>query len=365
MEKSATFGSGTLAAAASVVVLSRGFHPIVLAALEVGETAGWLAMLLAGLMSASMYGAFSYWTRRLPSGSLDGLARAAAGRLGSMAMACLVAGLLIHHAGLVTRETSEMAVSAIYPHTPQTFPTTGLVLCTLFGAWSGLSSLARLCRGFLALQLFAMAVLLAGPVAWGNIRYLLPFWGPGPAILIGRSFLLTSMFSPVVLFLLIAGGSVTERSRRWWTGCAGIAAATLVLAVIKIVLAKAYPLPLGASVTFPLHALARLITGGRFFERVEGLWVMLWVFGTACHLSVLMHVAAANYARAFGMASHRGPLVTLVLVMTVVAFLPPDQMQTLSWHEGAWPFALAIGYGLPLSLVLLAGLRGRLGSNAA
>lgn len=365
MGKSATFGSSTLTAAGATVVISRNFHPIVLASLHTGETAAWLAVLFAGTAAAGLYGLIAYWTRRLPEGGLVGLARAAGGQPGLMLTALLVGSVLIYHAGLVMRETGEMAVSGIYPHTPQTFPVVGLIICTLAGAWGGLPAVVRMCRAFFALQVVAMAVLLAGPIAWGNIRYLQPFWGPGPVVLIGRSLLLVAMFTPVTLFLLFAGGSVAAGSRRWWAGCLGIGTATLVLAVTKVVLLKAYPLPLGYSVTFPLHALARLITGGRFFERVEGLWVMLWVFGTALHLSVLLQVSASLYAKAFGMASHRVALLPLMLAASAIAFLPPDQAQTITWHESMWPAALTVGFGLPLVLVFLAAVRGRLGSHAA
>lgn len=117
---------------------------------------------------------------------------------------------------------------------------------------------------------------------------------------------------------------------------------------------------MGQHIAFPLHEMSRLVIGGRFFERIEGIWLFVWVFGTACHLAALLHAAAVAFAQAFALPSHRTAVPPLVAMALTIAFFPPDE--TIAWHAaGALP-ALAIGFGLPLGLAVVAWRGARCGA---
>ncbi|HLN60730.1 MAG TPA: GerAB/ArcD/ProY family transporter [Symbiobacteriaceae bacterium] len=364
MRQDVQFGSWSLAAAGAAVILAQAFHPILVASINIGETAAWLAMFLAGLLALALYLVVSLGLRPIANGNLIDLARAGAGRTGAIVTALLVCSLLIYHSGLIIRQTSEMAVGAVYTHTPQTFATVTLVICTLYAAHGKIVSLVRLTRAFLPFLLLSILVILIGGAAWGSPRFLLPFWGPGPGALLVGSVRLGAFYCPLILTLLIAAGHVRDRQHLWRGGAVAIGGPCLLLALIKIVLLMTYPLPLGYSVTYPLHELARLVVGGRFFERIEGMWVVMWVFATSCHLATLLHAAAAAYAGAFGMLTHRPAVLPLVTMSAVVAFFPRDQGQSIAWSEQAFPFYVAIGLGLPVALALLAAVRRRIGREA-
>jgi hypothetical protein len=117
-------------------------------------------------------------------------------------------------------------------------------------------------------------------------------------------------------------------------------------------------------VTFPLHELSRLVIGGRFFERVEAVWVFIWFLGTACHVSAVLYAAAKAYAGAFAMRTHRTAVLPLVTMTLVISMFPRDVGESISWHEQEIPFAIGIGFGLPAVLALLATWRRRSASRA-
>lgn len=357
-------GSWSLAGAGATVLIAQVYHPNLLVALEAGRTGAWISMLVAGLLALGLLWPVIRSLRRIPGGNLIDLARAAAGAPGAMGTAILLSGLLVFHSGFVLRQTAEMTVSAVYPHTPQTFAVVALVLCVLYGAWGGTAAVIRLCRLFLPLLLLSIAFVLIGTFAWGEVHYLLPLWGPGAVPLLVRSTLLTAIYGPAV-FLLMGAGLVHDRERLGRAALAAVGGTAAIYAISKIVLLMAFPYPMGHSVTFPLHELSRLMLGGRFFERLEGLWVYIWVFATACHLSALLHAAALAYAGGFGMATHRTAVVPLVMMTILVAFFPHDQQQAITWHAMGAPAGLAVAFGLPIALATLAALRGRLGADVA
>lgn len=357
MRQNEQFGSWSLAAAGATVMLAQGFHPVLVEAVRAGEMAAWLVMLLAGLFALSLYWLVAIRLRTLPGGNLISLAHAAAGQPGAIATALLACSLLVYHSGLIMRQTAEMTVSAVYTHTPQTFATVALLIGTFYVAHGKMAALVRLTRAFLPFLLLSMLVILAGGVAWGNSRFLLPFWGPGPAALLAGAGNLSALYSPTVLFLLIAAGHSRDRHQLSRTGTVVIGGSSILLAVIQAVLTMTYPVPLGYSVTYPLHALARLVVGGRFFERIEGIWIVVWVFATAIHLAALLHAGAAAYAGAFGMPTYRTAVLPLVTMAVVVSLFPRDQGQSIAWAQRAFPFYVGVGLGLPVGLALLTVVR--------
>jgi len=335
------------------VLLAQSFHPVMLGAVLAGQTGAWLAALLSGVLASAAFWAVTASLRTLPGGDLMSLARFTLGRPGAIGTSLLVAGVLVYHSGFVVRQTAEMAVSAVYPLTPQTFAVVALLACVLGGAYAGMNALVRLCRAFFPFLLLAILFIVLGVFGWGEVRNLLPLWGPGPGPLLVRSVMLLALYTPG-LFLLMTAGQVQDPEGLWRAAAmAGIGSGT-VYALALAMLIMTYTYPLANSVAFPLHEMARLILGGRFFQRVEGLWVLIWVWATVCHVGVVLHVAAAAIADAFEMDTHRIAVPPLTAMVLTLAYFPVDQAQAVDWHTAAAPFGLLAGFAVPLLLSLIA-----------
>lgn len=352
------FGSGSLTAAAAMVMLTQAFHSLLLVPLRAGETAAWLVVWLGGVVAFALYWPVARRVAALPGGNLIDLARVVAGPPGAVVAGVICSGLLVLHSGFVLREITEMAVSANFPHTPLTFALASTVAGTLYVARGRLDGVVRLCRLLLPVLVLTILLALLGTLGWGEWRFLLPFWGPGPGRLFRAAVGQAALYAPLTLFLLLAAGGLRDRRRLGRAGAVALIGASLLLAATMVVLLKTFPLPLGLSITFPLHELTRLIIGGRFFQRMEGTWLFVSAITTLVFLGALVHAAALAYTRAFAIPGHRAAVPALLTMAVTVALFPPDQGRALSWHAASLPLAWAIGFGLPLALAL-ASLRAR------
>lgn len=205
--------------------------------------------------------------------------------------------------------------------------------------------------------LVTFAIIYAGTVGWGELRYLLPFWGPGPLPLLWRSAGIVGLFGPSALFVLAAMGKLRSRRESWKAAVGGLVLPGLVLSVGKAILLMTYPMPMGLGITFPLHEMSRLVLGGRFFERIDPLWLSIWVIATSLHLGALLCAAATSCASAFGLPSHRTVVLPLTMLTATLALFPKDQGAALVYHEAMAPYSLAIGFGLPLVLAAAVSVR--------
>lgn len=346
------------------LTLAHLFHPIAYVMLPRGETAAWLATFLSGLVALILFLPTARFMSRHPGLDLVGLGRMAAGEPGAILTGVAVALICLPQIGLVIRQTVEMAVSSVYPHTPETFATVALTICFVAGAFGRVSDLVRLCQSFFPVTLIAVLVLVGGSFAWGRMRYLLPFWGPGPLPVLKSGGFLAAEFGLPLLCVLNAAPFL-ENSRQLALGSVVLLLGSTVLyAATAVVYLMTFPLPFGYSLTFGLHEMARLVIGGRFLERLEGIWLFVWFYATASYLAAVLQTAAVAWSRAFHLRGHRLALPALVSFSLIIAMMPPDQGRAIAWHETVMPYELAVGLGLPLLLTLMAIVRERLSRKA-
>lgn len=341
-----------------MLIMTQSFHPLILIAMDEGQTAGWLLTLLAGLLTLLTLWPVAAFLRSVPGATLIDLARLAAGRVGAVITGVLLAGVLSFMGGTILRETSEMAITASYPHTPQTFATTSLLLGAIFVAYGDGSALVRLGRLLLPAVVGSFLLVLAGTVGWGEIQYLLPFWGPGPVSLLLEAPSAAMFFAPAALLPLLTDG-VSDRSSLVRSTLAVPSISALLLALEKAVLGMVFPYPLGTDVTFPFHGAARIVLTGRFFERLEGIWVFMWVMSTTVLSGALLYGGASAVARSFSMPRHTTAVLPLATVVLTVAFFPRNQADTITLHERAGPWLFALALALPAVLAVAAALRRR------
>jgi len=333
-------------------------HPILLFPIQTIGNGTWIAVLLAGLLAILLYWPAAAALQRLGHGNLIDLARQAGGAPGEMAVALILGAALVFDAGAVMRETAEMTISFAYPHTPQTFAMVAVTMCALYGSSGRTVGIIRLGRLFLPGLLLTVLLVIAGSVGWGEPRFLLPLWGTGLQRILGDQVPLLSLFLPV-LFPLLSVGEARDRQHLVRSGAVALGAYTALLSATTVVYLMAFPLPVGGSVAFPLHFMSRLTIGGRFLERLDGIWLCIWAFGTAIYLSAILHMAATALAGAFAFPSHRVAILPLGALAATVALFPPDMGRVLVDHFAAAPLFAAVAFGLPQALILLARLRRR------
>lgn len=348
------FGSRSLAALGILLTTIQGFHPKMLMMLEAGETAAWLLLLCAGLVGSFLAWPVAAALRTIPNGSLAELIRSVLGRPGLIVTALLYGAGILFASGMVLRETSEMALSAVFPHTPQTFITVAMLVGSVYVAWGEASALVHLGRILLPLLLVSVAMILLGTMGWGEARYLLPLLGPGvPELVTVLPGAVAVQFPAIMLTLVADRVSDRQQLGRWLPAVPAIGGA--ILAALEAVLLMVFAYPIGVNIPFPLHTAARMVMGGRFFERLEGIWVFVWAAVTIVMLGALLHGVSVLYTKAFRLPWRQAAVLPFAAIVLTVAFFPTDQAQTIEWHLTATPtlfYALFL-YPAVIALVVL------------
>ncbi|MFZ5824396.1 MAG: GerAB/ArcD/ProY family transporter [Bacillota bacterium] len=331
-------------------------------ALSTLTAAPWMILLVGGLTLLLFWPVAAALARRPGHGLID-LALEAGGRPLAIAVAVLLCAFVIGASGMSVRQVSEMAITATYPHTPQTWIMSSLVLAGALGAHLRVPALLWIGMSYFWPSLIAILIVVVGNVAWGQFANITPIAGPGLLPLAGQALPLTSYFGELVYLTVIAPylGNV----RRLVSVSAGVVGVTaLVWGLVLLVYLMVFPLPSGLAVPFPVFEMTRLVQGGRFLERADAIWLVLWTFGSAGRLAGGLLFGSLLFRDAFRLPDHRQAVLPLAMAVMALRLYPSNQSGAIALDTfliRRWGFLAT--FLVPAVVALLA-LRKRGGQGA-
>ncbi|MGE5599128.1 MAG: GerAB/ArcD/ProY family transporter, partial [Bacteroidota bacterium] len=197
-----------------------------------------------------------------------------------------------------------------------------------------------------------------------KLDYLAPFWGPGPGRLALNGLLRSSLLSELVLLGFVA--PAVARGRIVPSGVFLIILATVVLTGTMLIGQMIFPPSVAAENTFPFYEIARSIYLGRFYQRIEFLFLLVWVTMALFSLTVRFYFGVSGLAKLFRLPYHQ-PLVPLAaLAVLGAALLFPDYATAVHWDSllrGRWAWVPA--FAAPALIYLAALARGKRGGTGA
>jgi hypothetical protein len=174
-----------------------------------------------------------------------------------------------------------------------------------------------------------------------------------------RAPLVATYFAPVgILFWLTDG--LADRRQLTRTALLTLLVSGAAFAIVTVTLLLVFAFPYGVNIAFPLHESTRLVLGGRFFERMDAVWLFVWVSTTILHLAAVLHGSSLIFARSFKLPRHQLAVAPLAVAVLTVAFFSRDQPQTILWHEYSAGVMVSLSMILPALLAAIAAARRRL-----
>ena len=112
--------------------------------------------------------------------------------------------------------------------------------------------------------------------------------------------------------------------------------------------------------SFPFYQLSRTISLGRFFQRVEPVYIIVWGINGIVKLGITLYAAAFTLAESLKLPDYRPFIWPLSLIIFILSFFPPD-LPTVVYLDIHYlrPGAYIPNYLIPLALLLILWFKGR------
>ncbi len=326
---------------------------------KLGLTGGWLIPVIATVLGLLGFGLISVLMQRFPGQSIVEVSEIVAGKYFGTIIALGFFGFFFFIAVVVLRQFAETVIATTLPQTPISIVTALFLAAVLYTVYMGIESIARGNWLLFPFMLGGYLTILAGVLPHFNTDNLFPVLGSGAATIIKFGMLKSSIMGDVlVLAVLYPYIREQEKFTRIGVISLAVAGSAMTLAVLVLIgTFTAWEAKEGA--VYPMFQLARLIVFGRFVQRIEAIFLFVWIFAGLIQISVSLYAAAIILARILKLPVYRPLIFSLALLVFSLSFLPPNYITAIRLEtEILRNYGWIIAFALPGLLLVLARLRG-------
>lgn len=319
---------------------------------------GWVSVILNGLMAMVMLYAVYYASRGQEQDLLQ-LVKGHLGMLGFWLVGLYYCGLFWTIAVSLLRQYTENTLLTALPEVEfmVVLLTYGLTISII--VYIGLEPVCRATYLIIPFALVGLLIVLAALIPYYNVHGLFPLQGNGWGVFV-RKGLLTGGINVACIAPALMAATFHDR-RTWFIGSlfgVGLSVGLKTLGVLVFTLI--FGVAVGQERMLPFYELSRLVYLGRFVQRIESLFIMLWVISGILAVALNLYMGIYLFTRLFNLPSIR-PLLPVATVLTAaLAALPTDAAAVIQLETIVIRTVANGGlYGVPLLLLLLSLWKGR------
>jgi spore germination protein (amino acid permease) len=351
-QSKASVGGKELTAMMSVLVAAHSFLNYPRFASEVGFEAAWMVPLLSSVISIAVLLVVDALFRRTSARrGLIEICRIWIGRTGTAVIAVLLALYFLIITATIMRQFTENVITTVLPNTPIYIVGGLFVASIVYVAHCGLEGIARV--GYIALPVLVIGILalcLLTMKFW-NTDMLFPFWGNGIVNIARGSLLGSSIFANVLLLSLIRSHIHDPRDFRR-VGIKSTLYSTVVLVLFLVVYHMIFTPDEAVKMTSPMYSMARTIHLGRFVQRLESIFIFMWVSAAVVKMAITLWASAYCLSFAFDWPSYRPILPALGMLCFAGSLLPNDVALVLHLDDRfVWRFGWIATFVLPVAVI--------------
>ncbi|MHB8170560.1 MAG: GerAB/ArcD/ProY family transporter [Thermincolia bacterium] len=330
-----------------------------------GKNAGWMIPLVDLLITLIALLPFLAFLSAYPNQTLIEVAEESGGPATGLLVAIAIFIYSMFTNIIVMRQFTETVIVSLLPTTPISIITLLFFAGMIYSCYQGLESLSRgawLLMPFITIGSLGVLVLVLNKA---NPNHLFPFWGSGFSEI--AKYGVIKSFLPVQLILLsMLNPHLRDRTKLPVIAISSLVIAGVLISLTVMIYIMVFTVPSAiSSGPYPLYNLTRLIYYGRFVQRVESIFIFIWIFGMLVKSSFFFYLAAVSLARGLKLPVYRPLFFPLAILTFSLNFLIPSfpvaiWLDDYVFRSYGWALALTLS-----ALVwLLAKLKKKGGSNS-
>lgn len=326
---------------------------------EDAGTAGWLMTLLVSVVMILLFSIISKLYRKFAGLDILDVGENALGTIGRMLAGVLFLVQFLILIPVVMREFAEDIKVISLPSTPVSMILLLFTAGMVVGAWLGIETLARIHVLTVPILAGAFILILLLNIPNFDISRLAPWLGLGGDVIFRRGISNLSLFSEfIVLFFMLP--FLNKKNDFGGIGRYALLFSGLFLVLTSLCYALVYPYPTTTELFLPMYQMAREISLGRFFTRIESAFIVIWASSAFLYLSSGLYFITWLFQKSFGLKYQKPLILPFTVLVFTLSIFPENLYSTLQIEMDyfrSWSWILCLIF--PLLLLVIASVRGR------
>lgn len=350
--------------AVSVVTLSISSRMLLASPAYIARMVGtsiW-QMTLISMMTAMVFFAFiCVLLKRFPGKNLVEIYDLSLGRIIGFIFSFTLMAFFLASSSIVMREFMEVIKVYVLPETPISLIVVSFVIVVTIAAFLGLETIARASIVIGYVSLFGYILLLLLGTNYYKVSHIFPILGYGLDRTLTTGLIRCSVYGSV-LVLAVFAGSLQGTKQVKKAGFISLLLSGLVLSIGDLCALFAFEYTGMQEVVSPLYVLSRIIKYGTFFERLDPVFLFVWILVTTLTISILFYTSLCIYCQIFRMPDKRPVIIPMVILLYSIALLPKNFTEILAnYFKGLTTFGSTGFFVLPMVALIVAILRKKRG----
>ena len=293
---------------------------------ETAGTAVWILVLYVSTLAAISFLLISSLYSKFQGKDLVDIGEKLAGGVGRVVVGIISMAFFFLATSITLREFAENMKTIAFKLSPISFVMVFFVGAVIFAAYSGLEAISRMHLITVPIIIIGFIIIMLGVSQNFEFTNLLPFWGNGVSAIFGWGTFKLSIYADVILIFFLSPYIIHTHKDFKFIGFVsiGISAAFMLLSVIMFL--GALPYPAAIENLLPIYQLGRIISYGRLFQRIESLFIVIWVISALLYLSSAFYFLVNTFKKTFKLSYHQPTVLAFAIIVFNLSLLPQSLM---------------------------------------
>lgn len=321
--------------------------------METAWTAAWILTVYVSVLAFVLFVVIAKLYKQFEGKDLLDLGEHIGGNTGRIIVGIIVFSFFLYIAPTLLREFSEDMKIIALPQSPLSFVSLFFLAGMIVAAYLGLEAIIRYSAIIVPIIAAGYLLIIAGSVQYLDISRITPWLGSGPYEIFIKGMPRVSVFAGVILVYLLFPYIRTYRNFKT-VGYASIGLSAFFFLIGVLAFSLTYQYPTGTESFLPIYQLARLIDYGRFFQRVESIFVLIWASSALLHLSGLLYLIAYVFKKTFKLEYYKPLIIPFSIVVYTLSFFPHNLISAIQLESFFRNYSAVVTFLLPIVLLVIA-----------
>jgi spore germination protein (amino acid permease) len=329
MEHRIKFGKWEAGALMINIICTKIFLYFNRMTVEDAGTAGWLMTLFTCAVVLLAFSLLIWMYKKFEGNDILDIAEMAGGKVFSMFTGFILGGVLLLMAAITLRQFSEDIKTISLPTSPLSYVMFFFMAGMVVAGFLGLESIVRNHAVITPIAAAGYVIILLGITPKIDINNIMPIFGTGLKDIAWKGLYRTSIFSELLVLSMIPPFLENYRELRI-VGFSSLGFSSFILVTSSLAYILVFPYPSSLEPFLPVFNMTRLIGLGRFFQRIESLFVFIWVMSALAYLSAVFYFAVYTVSKAAGLKYLRPMIIPFAVIVFCIAFIPSNLISAIN-----------------------------------
>lgn len=363
MIKEGHFGFYEAYSLMTIVLVTKIFYTSPLSIIRILGTAAWYGTLISWCTILLFFMLLYFLMKRFPGSDLYQVFETVTGKFLGKILILIFTAYLLYFAGINLGEFVAILKAYSMPLTPTSLLIATFLLVAAAMAYVGLEGIVRLSRVFIYPVIGGILLLLLLAIPSYDFDFLKPYLGYGLRNTVVTGVMRSSAYDEIVLLAVIIRSlhNVTLFKK---VGFFSLLTTGLLFSACLVCILASFQYTSGSEHISGMYQLTRIIYFSRFFQRIEAIFLFIWVISSVITVSFLIYEAISSYCRAFHIDNHRPLLIPFSVLTYMITMFPRNITELIEVHvKFARGYSFIILMLIPLLIFLVAVIRRKKGEK--